>query len=221
MAWSRAEAVRRGVNSGGVAILALTCTTSVVLVQGFGSPASAAPSTSYELYCPGTPVGNVVMNSVATSGTITPVGPASRHHFKVTGYQISVPFPQPFFAAAAALGNREVRGTATTTLDASGATPSSVTRSSLHFATPIPNPLPTEDLIVHVPSRAKTIGVFTASGGRIAISQDEHLTLRWLISGSRLNLACTAYPNNSEPTGITDAAPVGTPIAPLIATSPG
>jgi len=214
VALSRAEAVRRMFIRGGVAILALTYATSVVLVQGFGSPASA------ELYCPGTPIGNVVMNSVVTSGTITPVRAASHHHFTVTGYQISVPFPQSFVAAAAALGNKAIRGTATTTLDASGATPSSVTRSSLHFATPIPNPLP-EDLIVHVPNRAKTIGVFTASGGKIAVSQDEHVTLRWLISGSRLNLACTSYPNNSAPTGITDAAPVANPIAPLIATSPG
>jgi len=221
VAWLRAEAVRRMSIRGGIAILTLTCTTSVVLVQGFWSPASATTSTSYELYCPGTPIGNVVMNSVVTSGTITPVRAASHHHFTVTGYQISVPFPQSFVAAAAALGNKAIRGTATTTLDASGATPSSVTRSSLHFATPIPTPLPTEGLIVHVPNRAKTIGVFTASGGKIAVSQDEHVTLRWLISGSRLNLACTSYPNNSAPTGITDAAPVANPIAPLIATSPG
>ena len=38
--------------------------------------ASATPafadSSAYELYCPGTPVGNIALNGVVTTGTITP-----------------------------------------------------------------------------------------------------------------------------------------------------
>ena len=31
-----------------------------------------ADSSAYELFCPGTPVGNIVLNGVITTGTITP-----------------------------------------------------------------------------------------------------------------------------------------------------
>jgi hypothetical protein len=42
-----------------------------------------------------------------------------------------------------------------------------------------------------------------------------------VISGASLTLSCTAYTNDSAPTGITTSSPVGSPIAPTIAQASG
>ena len=52
-----------------------------------------------------------------------------------------------------------------------------------------------------------TIGPFTATSSSIAIAQNADIDLSLEISGSNLDLDCTAYPDNSAPTGITESSP--------------
>ena len=98
--------------------------------------ASATPafadSSPYELYCPGTPVGNIVLNDVVTTGTITPASPASGAQFNLTNYQSTVVLPSSIVSAAAALGNSAITGSATLKVDATGATPAIGGRPSDH-----------------------------------------------------------------------------------------
>jgi hypothetical protein len=187
--------------------------------------ATAAPafadSSAYELYCPGTPVGNIVLNGVITTGTITPASPASGSQFNLTNYQSTVMLPSSIVSAAAALGNSAITGTATLKVDATGATPASVAAPMVTINAPIPSPVPATGLSLVLPSTAGTVGPFTASGGTINLTVDPAIALALVVSGSTLNLTCTPYPNNSATTGITSSAPTAAKASPVIATSGG
>lgn len=201
--------------------------TAVAAVLGLpvcvlaGTTTSAfADSTAYELYCPGTPVGTVVLNDVKTTATITPASPAAGSTFQVTNYQTIANLPGSLASAAAALGNASVQGSATATLNATGATPASLPTPSLNFNVPIPSPVPASGLALDLPSPAGSVGPFTASGGAITISQASKASLTLTVSGNPLSLNCTAYNNDAIPTsGITTATPSGSPISPQIATA--
>jgi hypothetical protein len=201
----------------GVTVLVLGVSTlAIVSTQGLGSPAFA-DSAAYELYCPGTPVGNLVFNDVVTTGTISPSAPAAGEHFQLTGYQTTLVLPSSVVGAAAALGNTDISGTATTQVDATGASPSSAPQSAASFDVPIPSPVPDQGLSIDFPVSAASVGPFTATGTSITIKQDKrtHLTLE--ISGSSLILNCTAHRNHSKASGIVPSAPYSTPIFPVIA----
>ena len=175
----------------------------------------------YELYCPGTPVGNIALNNATTTATLSPADPSAGSQFNVTGYQTTVDLPSSIASAAAALGNSTLSGTATTSIDASGATPSSISTGTMSFDVPIPSPVPPSGLALVVPASPTTIGPFTASGGGIIVTQDAAIQLSLEVSGSTLNLSCKAYPNNLEPTGIVTSSPVGAVTAPVIALGDG
>ena len=183
--------------------------------------ATAAPafadSSPYELYCPGTPVGNIVLNGVVTTGTVTPASPAAGSQFNLTNYQSTVMLPSSIVSAAAALGNSAITGTATLKVDATGATPATVTAPSITINAPIPSPVPATGLSLVLPSTAGTVGPFTASGGAINLTVDPAIALGLVVSGSTLNLTCTPYPNNSATTGITSTAPTAAKASPVIA----
>ncbi len=186
-----------------------------VTVGGSGARAFA-DSRADELYCPGTPVGNIVLNDVITTGTISPPAPASGQRFSVTGYQTTLTMPSSIVSAAAALGNTDIAGTGTSRVEVSGASPSAIESDST-FDVPIPSPVPDAGLGIALPSPAATVGTFTSAGGDIQVTQNRiDLTLE--VSGSILPLSCTAYPNHSASTGITSSAPHATPISPVIAT---
>src|SRR6202161_848065 len=87
------------------------------LAHSSGTPAFA-DSSPYELYCPGTPVGNIVLNGVVTTGIITPDSLAPSQQFNLTNYQSTVLLPSSIVAAAAALGNSAITGTANLKVDA-------------------------------------------------------------------------------------------------------
>jgi hypothetical protein len=175
----------------------------------------------YELYCPGTPVGNIALNDVNTTGTITPADPSPGEQFNVTGYQSTINLPASIAAAAAALGNTDIGGTATATLDASGATPAQISTGTMNFDTPLPPIVPSSGVTLTVPSSAATIGPFTASGGVISIAEDASVQLDLIVSGSDLTLRCSAYADDSEPSGIVESSPPGSPMSPVIATTGG
>ena len=187
--------------------------------------ATAAPafadSSAYELYCPGTPVGNIVLNGVITTGTITPASPASGSQFNLTNYQSTVLLPSSIVSAAAALGNSAITGSATLKVDATGATPAAVAAPPITISAPIPSPVPSTGLSLVLPSTAGTVGPFTASGGAISLTVDPAIALGLVVSGSTLNLTCTPYPNNSAPTGITSTAPSAAKASPVIASTTG
>ncbi len=200
----------------------------VGLVGGSGGmfalfAASASPafadSSAYELYCPGTPVGNIVLNGVITTGTITPASPASGSTFNLTNYQSTVSLPSSIVAAAAALGNSSIMGTATLKVDATGATPATVTAPAITINAPIPSPVPATGLSLVLPSTPGSVGPFTASGGAISLTVDPAVSLGLVVSGSTLNLTCTPYPNNSAATGIVTAAPTAAKASPVIAST--
>jgi hypothetical protein len=185
------------------------------------APPSGGP---YELYCPGTPVGSIVMNDVTDTGTISPPDPAPGESFSVTGYQTNLSIPQDIVAAAQALGNISIAGSATTQVDASGATPAAIPSGAMSFDVPIPTPVPSSGLALAVPSAPATIGPFTASGGTITISQGQQISLTLFASGSDtappFTLTCATYPNDTVPfSGITSSPPVGSPISPVIAST--
>ncbi|HVA04822.1 MAG TPA: DUF6801 domain-containing protein [Acidimicrobiales bacterium] len=174
----------------------------------------------YELYCPNSPVGSFVINDVTTSGTLSPASPSAGDQFDVTGYQNNLTIPAPIVAAAAALGNTMISGSATAQITATGATTTTSSSGLLTFSVPIPTPVPPTGLALAVPTSPVTIGPFTASGGTITIAEGDQIALTLVASGSDVNipfnLTCTTYANNSGPTGIVDVPPDGAPISPVI-----
>jgi hypothetical protein len=200
------------------------------VVAGSGSvfalfAASATPafadSSAYELYCPGTPVGNIVLNGVTTSGTITPASPAAGTQFNLTNYQSLVSLPSSIASAAQALGNTAIVGTAGVKVDATGATPASVAAGSISINAPLPSPIPTTGIPLMLPATAGTVGPFTATGGAVSLTVDPAVNLTLTVSGSQLSLVCKPYPNNTAPTGISSAAPPGSAASPVIASTTG
>ena len=162
---------------------------------------------TYELYCPGTPVGDIALNDVQTAATITPTDPAVGATFNVTGYQTTANIPTALASAAQALGNTDITGTATTQLDVTGATPTTLQSGTINFTAPLPNPLPADGVTLDLPSPAGSLGPFTASSTAITVQEDSNASLSLVVSGAALTLTCTAYPNNTVASGITSTAP--------------
>jgi len=173
----------------------------------------------YELYCPNTPVGNVVLNEVTTTATLSPPDPSPGDQFSVTNYQTQVPLPASIAAAAAALGNPSLPGNVTATIDAAGATPASIPTGPMSFDVALPTPMPASGVTIVVPSTPSTIGPFTATSNAITIAQNAAVNLILEVSGSDLALNCTAYPDDSAPTGITEFPPDSSPVSPVIVTA--
>jgi hypothetical protein len=200
--------------------LKVTLATAIVvggtagLVVAVGAPV-AANTPAYAVYCPRTPVGDVVMNDTVTTGTITP----SAGTFSVTDYQDRVTIPPVIVSAAVALGNTAIAGTVTAKVDATGATPASISTGALKFNVPIPSPVPPKGLLLAVPSKPKSIGPFTATASTVTVTSDKTLSVTLIISGSPLALTCTDYPNNTLPSGIVSGPPTVPPISPVIATT--
>jgi len=176
----------------------------------------------YELYCPGTPVGTVVLNDAVTSATLSPASPTPGQAFSVSGYQTVVNLPQSLASAAAAVGGPSLMGSASTQIDASGATPATTPEGPLNFNVPFPSPIPASGVSLSLPTTPATIPGFTATTGGITIQEDSSASLSLTVAGNALALTCTAYPNDSVPTsGITTVVPTNAPIAPVIALAGG
>ena len=213
-----ARQIRRLFSLGVTALLIGAALVSVTLLHSTGSPAYA-DTTPYELYCPGTPIGDIVLNDVVTAGVITPTTPTAGQQFNLSNFQSVLNLPSSIVSAAAAIGNSAITGTAQLTVDASGATPATMPSGNLAINAPIPSPVPAAGLTLELPATAGTLGPFTATADSITLSVDSTVSLTITVSGSNLNLACSAYPDNSEPTGIASTAPSGAPIDPVIAES--
>ncbi len=200
-------------------VVGLVGSGGVFALFAASAPSAFADSSPYELYCPGTPVGNIALNNVVTTGTITPAAPASGATFNLTNYQSNVSLPTSIVSAAAALGNSAIAGTATLKVDATGATPASVAAPAITINAPIPSPVPATGLALTLPSTPSTVGPFTASGGAISLTVDPAIGLSLNVSGSTLTLTCTPYPNNSVADGIVASAPTAAKASPVIAST--
>jgi hypothetical protein len=183
------------------------------------APAAFADSQPFEEYCPGTPVGDIALNNATATATITPASPASGQQFNVTNFQVTVNLPSNIVGAAAALGNSAITGQAIAQIDATGATPANIKSSPYPINAPIPSPVPAAGLNLLLPATPTTVGPFTASGGPITLTLDSSAQISVTVSGSSLNLTCTAYPNNTVPSGIVTAKPTGSATAPQLATA--
>jgi hypothetical protein len=198
------------------------------LVAGSGGvfalfAASATPafadSSAFEIFCPGTPVGNIAINGVITTGTLSPAAPAAGQQFNLTNYSSTVVIPASIASAAAALGNSAITGTAVTKIDATGATPASIPSGNLVINSPLPSPVPAAGITLNLPSPPASVGPFTASGGAITLTVDPVISLSLVVSGSTLNLTCKPYPNNAVKDGIVQGTPPGAAASPVIATA--
>jgi hypothetical protein len=162
-------------------------------------------------------VGNVVLNDVTTSGTISPASPTTGSQFNLTGYQTNVSIPQALAEAAQAI-QPDLQGSATAQLDASGATPATMSEGPFNFDVTIPTPVPSSGVALALPPSPETAGPFTAGGGLITLEEDSSASLTLVVGGSPLSLTCTAYPNDDIPqSGITQSTPSGSPIDPIVA----
>jgi hypothetical protein len=177
---------------------------------------------AYELYCPGTPVGDVVLNDAQTSAAITPASPNSGDTFNVTNYQVVVNLPSSLASAAQAVNPAGLAGSATAQLDVSGATPATLSSGTLTFNITFPSPIPSSGVPLSLPATPGTLGPFTATSTGITVQQDSSASLHLTVAGQDLALTCSAYPNNSvTPSGIATSAPTVPPIAPVIAIAGG
>jgi len=202
-------------NTGYVEPLVTTGSATVI-------PPPPSPPGAYELYCPGTPVGNLVMNDATSSATLSPADPSAGQQFQVTGYQAQLTLPAAVVSAAAALGNTSITGSATTTLDAVGATPASAPSGTLSFAVPIPNPVPSSGVVLS--TTPVTVGPFTATGGTVSISQNQSISLTVSATGSDTappaSFTCTSFRNDTIlPSGITLLQPSGPAVSPILVPS--
>ncbi len=215
--------------SGSTTTVAPTTTTTVAstttTTAASGTTTTTAPPTmitpSYELYCPGTPVGDVVLNGATTTATLSPADPTSGSSFSLDNYQTVVNLPASLASAAAAVSS-SLAGSATAQVDASGATPATTPVGPLTFNLPFPSPIPSAGVTLSLPSTPQMVGPFTATSSAITIQEDSSASLSLTVAGSALSLTCTAYPDNSvTPSGITTSAPTVPSIAPVIAVAGG
>ncbi len=195
-------------------------TTTVAPTTTTTGGATVQPTGAYELYCPGTPIGNIALNGAMTAGTISPASPTSGQQFNLTGYQTSVNLPASLATAASAL-SPTLSGTADAQLDASGATPATLPVKGQMINLTFPSPIPSAGVPLQVPATPATEGPFTATGSAITIQEDSSVSLTLMVSGAPLPLTCTAYPDNATTSGLNPPAPSGNPISPVIAVAGG
>ena len=213
-------------NSGTTTTTGASGTTTTTGASGTTTTtgATAPPTTltgAYELFCPGTPVGDVVLNDAMTSATLSPADPTAGQSFMITGYQTVVNLPNSLASAAASL-QPNLSGTATAQIDASGATPATTPVPSISFNVPIPSPVPADGVTLVAADHPETLNGFTATSDRSPSKRTPPPASRSRCRARALSLTCTAYPNDSvTPSGIVTSAPTATAIAPVIAVAGG
>ena len=164
---------------------------------------SAKLTGPYELYCPGTPVGNIALNDAVTSATLSPAAPTAGQSFSVTGYQTVVNLPG---LTGECGGGPLARSTADghghhPDRLASGATPATTPEGPTPSACPSRARCRAGGVSLSLPSTPATVTGFTASSANITIQEDSSASLSLIVSGAPLALTCTAYPNDSVALG--------------------
>ena len=184
--------------------------TSTTTSEAPTSTTTTAPRSeltgAYELYCPGTPVGTVVLNDAMTSATLSPAAPTAGEAFSVTGYQTVVNLRRAGRRGGGAVTHLD--GLGHDQIDASGATPATTPQSPFTFNVTIPSPVPDDGVPLLLPGTPSTVSGFTATAPDITIQQDSNAGLSLTVAGSALTLMRQSYPNNSVvPSGVTTSSP--------------
>ena len=172
-----ARSSRRG-RAVAAVVVGLVGSGGVFALFAASAPSAFADSSPYELYCPGTPVGNIALNNVVTTGTITPAAPASGATFNLTNYQSTVSPAEldrvrrrrPGELGDRGHGHAEGRRHRRHPGERRRPAPSPSTRPSRARCPPT-------GLSLTLPSTPGTVGPFTASGGAISLTVDPAISL--------------------------------------------
>lgn len=197
-------------------MLAAGASLSALTIMLSPMPSALATTASYELYCPNTPVGTIVMNDTVTIGAFSTRNPAVGQSVRLVDYRTTFVLIAPFVVAAAALGNKAISGSLSPKIDAQGATPAALAAPTEYFSVVIPPTIPSSGLPIHARFVGEA-GPFTVASLPVTVSEDQHTSLEIVVSGNALVLNCTSYPNNMLASGITSGQPTESPIDPVIA----
>ncbi len=208
--------------AGALALVVGSSLVAGVITQALTSSAFA-DTAPFEIFCPGTPVGNLVLNDVAVTGSLSPANPTAGQQFNLTGGQMQAQLPFSVVQQISAIGLTSIVGTISTTIDATGATPSSIPTGAVAFDVAIPNPIPSTGVTIDVPSPTLSVGPFSATSSNITLSvgAQTDVTFNDIAGIGTIDLHCSEYPNDLLPSGLTGNTtfPPGLPTSPVIASA--
>ncbi|MGA2521222.1 MAG: SGNH/GDSL hydrolase family protein [Acidimicrobiales bacterium] len=204
-------------------LLGASMLTASLIIGGETSPAFA-DTAPYELYCPGTPVGNIVLNDVVTTGTLSPANPSGTF-FSIAGFQVQLNLPADVVSALQAIGATAIAGSYTTPLSG---TLTGTPAGPYTFDLPIPASVPPSGLALDIPpSPASVPGGLEPpetippddptppSSASISIGNP---SFTFDLPGGPSTVTCNVFPDDTIATsGITTQTPTATTIAPVLA----
>ncbi len=204
-------------------LLGASMLTASLIIGGEASPAFA-DTAPYELYCPGTPIGNIVFNDVVTTGTLSPANPSGTF-FSIAGFQVQLNLPADVVSVLQAMGATAVTGSYTTPL---GGTLTGTPAGPYTFDVPIPASVPSSGLAVDIPASPTFVpggleppetippdDPIPPSNASISIGNP---SITFDLPGGPSTVTCNVFPDDSIATsGITTQAPTATTIAPVLA----
>lgn len=166
-----------------------------------GSPSPAPKLTgAYELYCPATVLGDVVINAI-TVATLSPAHPKPEQKFYLKGLQERVTFAAGLAQGLATLS--PLSGSAALVLHLGGARPATAKSQDFHFTVTIPRTVASSGLKFGVPTAPASMGPFTATGADVVISQDKRQVLSLALGAGgqeKVALTCTSFPPGTAAT---------------------
>ncbi len=204
-------------------LLGASMLTSALIIGGETSPAFA-DTAPYELYCPGTPVGNIVLNDVVTTGTLSPVNPSGTF-FSIAGFQVQLNLPADVVSALQAMGATAIAGSYTTPLSG---TLTGTPAGPYTFDVPIPASVPPSGLGVDIPPSPTSVpggleppetippdDPVPPSNASISIGNP---SFTFDLPSGPSTVTCSVFPDDTIATsGITTQTPTATTIAPVLA----
>ncbi|MGH9918320.1 MAG: hypothetical protein ACRD6W_05560, partial [Nitrososphaerales archaeon] len=216
-------------------------TTTTVPGQPGGFIGPISPGTPYELYCPGTPVGDIAVNDVVTTGSIVPASLAAGDTFNLSDPQMQFTIPQGIAQQVEKLGLTTLSGDLYVFIAAIGVqqppdtiintfgTTSSGTVGALQaypgpgvvdlsFSVTLPSSIPSSGVqFVATPAPGTPTVSFMAAGGPIQVLV-EGADLDVTAFGDEFGLFCNPLANDSVPTGISPSQPESGYVIPEVAT---
>jgi hypothetical protein len=190
----------RVIAAGTIVGLVGTASTVVSSAPAFAGPGKSNP---YELFCPGTPIGNVTLNDTVTTGVLQ----VSGNQVTLTNWQTQTALPNQIVQAASALNPAGLQATANAGVDFTGASPATIAPPTIT----INQPWPTggAPMTIMLPAPAASVGPATVTGSTVTASVDSNVKLA--ITNPPVTLTCHTYANNAQPTGISQTSPPGAP----------
>jgi hypothetical protein len=168
------------------------------------NPASAGGAAkltgAYELYCPATILGDVVI-SAATTATLSPVHPRVGQKFYLKGLQEHITFAAGLAQGLASLS--PLSGSAALEVHVAGAKPATDKSQAYHFTITIPKTVAPSGLKFGVPTAPATMGPFTATGADVVVAQAKQQVLSLALgpgAQDKVALTCTSFPPGTAAT---------------------